>query len=338
MQSISRDTGCGGSGEEIRRAFRVFGFVVVRGALQADEVAAVREALDRAFESAQLRDLPVMCTSESLQCELVWSCLFRPRVVGWLRAALGPELYYQNDLHVQRNSYGQAGLQRHHGWHMDAGSETHNGYLRAPDYRFAKCGIFLQDFDNGWGGGIRVKPKSHRKLFEPNPIKRGLFVLRRAADRAAIRLGVDLDTLEVSTRAGDLCFFDSRLLHSSVLPEAPNITAIGYDRRKDVSSFWAAIPREHTKYVIYWDACNRAMVEDFLRNSMRRSEAEVADMHEQPCHTAAFTRYLSVRYPDDYPVDFVSAAVSRDVGIASLDVEGASFYKRKLRSMRLLHP
>ncbi len=324
--------------DDVRNAFRVFGFVVVRSVLDRQELVLLRSELDRAFDSVHLRELPVMCTTESLKHAPAWRCLFNDRVVQSLRAALGPELCYQSDLHVQRNSYGQVGLQRHSGWHMDAGSETGNAYLRSAEYRFAKCGVFLQDFANGWGGGIRVKPKSHRRLFESNPLIRNLFFLRRVADRAAIRLRIDLDTLAVPTRAGDLCFFDSRLLHSSVLPDSGNIRAIGYNQRKDVGSFWPEIPRAHTKYVIYWDACNSAMAKDFLCNSMSRAEAEASGMHEQPCHPAAFTRYLSVMYPDDYPADFVSAASSRDVRIASLGAESAAFYKQKLQSMRLLHP
>jgi hypothetical protein len=323
------------SADDIRKAFRVFGFAVVRSVLDRDELTLVRSELDRAF-GEQLRDLPVMCSTELLKYELIWRCLFKESVVRSLRAALGPELWYQNDLDVQRNSYGQAGLRRHTGWHMDAGSETHNDYLRSPEYRFAKCGIFLQDFDNGWGGGIMVKPKSHRRFCESNPLKRNLFSLRRALDRAAIRVGVDVDTLRVPTRGGDLCFFDSRLLHSSVLPSATNIRKIGYDRKQDIASFWPQVPLAHTKYVIYWDACNSAMVDDFLRNSIRRAETEIRSMkNDEPPRPAVFTRFLSAKYPNDYPADFVAAASTHDVGIATLGAEHAGIYKQKLQSMRL---
>jgi len=320
---------------KIREAFRVFGFVVVRRVLGLDELSRVRAELDRAFDGARLRDLPVMCSTEFLKHEVVWRCLFKETVVGSLRAALGPELCYQNDFDVQRNCYGQAGLQRRRGWHMDAGSETHNAYLRSPEYRFAKCGIFLQDFDNGWGGGIVIRPRSHRRS-ETDAFKRRLFTLKRAFDRLAIRVDTEIGSLHVPTRAGDLCFFDSRLLHSSVLPSAANIRAIGYDRKMDISIFWPDVPKAQTKYVIYWDSCNRAMVDDFLRNSMRRSETEMPGMKEEPCRPATFTRYLSVRYPDDYPAGFTEAARSCGIGVASLGAERTAFYKQKLQSMQLL--
>jgi hypothetical protein len=322
----------------VRDALRVFGFAVIRNALDSREVSQVRSALDRAFASAHLRNLPTMCSTEVLKHEPIWRMLFKDPIVSSLRAAVGPELYYQHDMDVQRNSYGLTGWKRHSGWHMDAGSESGNDYLRAADYRFVKCGIFLQDFDNGWGGGIRVKPKSHRGLFEDGRLKRSLFYSRRALNRIAMMLRLDVDTFDVPTKAGDLCFFDSRLLHSSVPPSWENIKKIGYDRKKDVRGFWQDVPQDCTKYVIYWDACNAAMVDDFLRNSIKRSESEPDGMTEHRFRPAVFTRILSVQYPIDFPEGFIAAATACDLGVASLDTEEAAFYKRKLKTMQLLHP
>jgi hypothetical protein len=326
------------SGEDIRQAFRVLGFAVIRNVLDRQEVALVRLALDRAFGSAHAQDLPTLVSTEMIKHEPIWRTLFKERIVNSLRAALGPELFYQHDLDVQRNSFGVTGSKLYTGWHMDAGSETGNDYLRAADYRFAKCGIFLQDFDNGWGGGIRVKPKSHRGLFEPNRFKRRLFFCRRALNRIALMMHMDMDTFEVPTRAGDLCFFDSRLLHSSVPPSRENIKRIGYDRKPDIRVYWPDVPEECTKYVIYWDACSAAMVDDFLRNSVKRAQTEPEGMIEHRYRPAAYTRVLSVRYPDDFPQTFVAEATERSIGVASLTIQEAAFYKRKLKTMQLLHP
>jgi Phytanoyl-CoA dioxygenase (PhyH) len=322
----------------VKEAFRIFGIVVVRAALDPDEVRGVRAELDRAFASEQLRDDSVLCPTGFLMHPAVWSTLFKSRIVRALRAALGPELCYHQDVHVARNSYGQSGWKRHTGWHMDSGSEGANAYLRAADYRFAKCGIFLQDFDNGWGGGIRVKLKSHRGHSEPDGLRRRFFFARRALNRAASIVRLDFDTLRVPVRAGDLCFFDSRLLHSSVPPSWENIKRIGYDRTPDIQGFWRDVPAEHTKYVIYWDASNAAMVQDFLRNSVRRAQREPPGMTEQPSRQAMFTRFLAMRFPDDFPADFVAAANQRQVGIVSLSKSETDFYKGKLQTMRLTQP
>ena len=93
--------------------------------------------------------------------------------------------------------------------------------------------------------------------------------------------------------------------------------------------------RVHTKYVIYWDSCNRAMVEDFLRNSVKRAESEQDGMSEHRFRAAIMTRILSLNYPDDFPADFVAAASACDIGVASLERERAAFYKRKLQTLQL---
>jgi ectoine hydroxylase-related dioxygenase (phytanoyl-CoA dioxygenase family) len=326
------------SEQAIRNALRYVGCVVIRNVLDTGEVTEIRSELKRAFSSAQLKDLPTLISTEVLKREPIWRTLFKDRIVSSLRAALGPELYYQHDMDVQRNSYGTIGWKRHTGWHMDAGSESGNRYLRAPDYRFVKCAIFLQEFDNGWGGGIRIKPKSHRGLSETDRLKQGLFASRRALNRVALMLRLDLDSIEVPTRAGDFCFFDSRLLHSSLPPRWENIQRIGYDRTPEIRVFWQDIPPDSTKYVIYWDACNAAMVDDFLRNTIKRAASEPDGMSEQRFRPATMTRILSLSYPDDFPADFVAAARSCGIGVASLGKDEAVCYKRKLKTMQLLYP
>ena len=149
-------------------------------------------------------------------------------------------------------------------------------------------------------------------------------------------LRVDVDTFQVPTKAGDLCFFDSRLLHSSVPPSWENIKRIGYDRKPEIRGFWQDVPKECTKYVIYWDACNAAMKDDFLGNSVKRAQSEPDGMTEDRFRPAVYTRILSLSYPHDYPQAFVAAATERDVGVASLTIDETAFYKRKLKTMQLL--
>jgi hypothetical protein len=324
--------------QAVSRAFRTFGIVVVRNALSQDEVRQVRAELDCAFASEHMRDAALMCGTELLRYPAVWSMMFKDRVVRALRAALGSDLCYHQDLDVQRNSYGQIGWQRHTGWHMDSGSEGANAYIRAADYRFAKCGIFLQDFDNGWGGGIRIKPKSHRGHSAPDGLLRRLFFARRVLTRVASMVHLDVDTFHVPTRAGDMCFFDSRLLHSSVTPNWDNIKQIGYDRTPRIQGFWPDIPPQHAKYVIYWDSSNAAMVSDFLRNSIKRAEGEPPGMVEQRARLAYFTRTLTMRFPDDFPPGFVRAATERQIGVVTLSKQETDFYKSKLQTMRLIQP
>src|SRR6266700_2702958 len=90
----------------VRDALRIFGYAVIRNALTSAEISQTRMELDRAFANAHLKELPTLCTSELLKREPLWRMLFKDGIVRSLRAAVGPELYYQHDMDVQRNSYG----------------------------------------------------------------------------------------------------------------------------------------------------------------------------------------------------------------------------------------
>ena len=184
---------------ESRMGFRIRGVFRQRGKCRIQSVGvcrtpernpprgirSARACLDAVFGADYLASIPLLCSTEVLKLEPIWRMLFTPQIVKALKAALGFDLCYQNDLDVQRNSFGLIRWRRHTGWHMDAGSEAGNSYLTSTNYRFAKCGIFLQDFDNGWGGGIRVKAKSHRAMSEGNAFKRKMYLLRRRANAAA---------------------------------------------------------------------------------------------------------------------------------------------------------
>jgi hypothetical protein len=75
---------------------------------------------------------------------------FETKIVGRLRAAMGPDLHYVPTFMVHRNMFG--------GWHTDSGHEEPGAHLKNPGYRFAKCGLFFQRNTTAWGGSIYVVP------------------------------------------------------------------------------------------------------------------------------------------------------------------------------------
>lgn len=322
--------------EAVRAAFEQWGIVVLRDALDSHEVARLRRALDEAFEEESLRGLPLMVTRELIRREPIWRPMFEPCSVAALKAALGEPLYYQNDMDVQRNYFHLIRWTRCSGWHFDAISERDQPYLFDPHYRFAKCGFFLQDFDNGWGGGIRIKPLSHRAYTETRALPRTWFRWRNRAFEMAIHARVDFSSFNVPTRAGDFCFFDSRLLHASTPWARRHLKAVKITRRENAKRYWPDVPREHTKYVIYWDACPRGMVQDFLENSVRRAALEPEGMQETSERRAIYTGILAFSYPQDFPADFVAAARAHGVEVASLPPDHAAHYVRKLATVRIV--
>src|SRR3990167_11440807 len=139
-------------------SFRKNGFVIVRNVLTDEEVTDIRQYLDEWFKTKHSNTQRFMLLPSILKHEFLYKLYFKPQIVNALRSALGPELSYIHDLHVQRNAFGVEWPEnakfpkRGTGWHIDAGSESTQYYLREKSYKFAKCGILLQDATNGFGG------------------------------------------------------------------------------------------------------------------------------------------------------------------------------------------
>ena len=104
------------------------------------------------------------------------------------------------DFQIHRNLFGT--------WHVDSGAEKSAPYLHRKDYKFVKCGIYLQDNSKEWGGGIQLVPKSH--LF---PIKTQIRKLDHKIKSIRDKFSLKNNILDVPIKAGDFLAFDSRLLH-----------------------------------------------------------------------------------------------------------------------------
>jgi hypothetical protein len=235
-----------------------------------------------------------------------------------LRAAMGDPLAYIPDLTLHHNMFGFPG------WHEDSGSEqtTGSAYLQSSSYRFAKCGVYLQDNTEEWGGGIMVVPGAHRY-----PIRSPFPVLNRKIKTFTNRVMRTLNAVTVDVRAGDMVFFDSRLPHASTFP-----SRIPEPTREGTYHYPTEIPDEHAKLILYWDACNEDMARDFMENSVRRARKEEAP-DAGVVSGVFYSDYLRRYFPDDYPDDFVSAATDSRVRIASLSKSDCSSMERNYQEL-----
>lgn len=179
----------------------------------------------------------------------LYQSAFSPKVVQALKIALGAPYVQWMDFQIQRNMFG--------GWHIDAGSENNASYLSSKEYAFVKCGLFLQDTTKEFGGGIDVGLFSHYK-----------YKARSRIFKRVVNLGYTFlfplfkHTLKINV--GDFVFFDSRLLHSSSMPEKITLKDV-----RDYSVY--PLPHENAKYVLYWNTCNSFSMEGFMTNSMIRA-------------------------------------------------------------------
>lgn len=288
--------------------FKKYGFCVVRNVLTKDEVLALRIFLDDKFNSKE-PGTRALLAMEVLENQLLFSIPFKQKIVDSLKKALGHDLCYFTDYQLMRNIAGD--------WHIDGASELYKPYFMKDDYKFAKCGVFLQSSNEGWGGSIVIAPKGH-KFYLNKLLKNGLLkiLLKNFINKFQVKY---LQRV-VHVEPGDMIFFDSRLPHKSQWPSSENMRLVSIHSNGTISG----VPPEHTKYAFYWNACNPANTEDFLINSKERAVSMRAGEDKSK---SFFTEYLSLKYPEDYPQDFVALAEERGISIASLDKIETKLFK-----------
>ena len=300
--------------DNLNSRFEKNGYILVREALTPAEVTALRSVLADAFvgaNDAKGKARRVLFPHEILSLDRVYSVVFKPKVVDALKEILGSSYTMFVDLMVQRNMFGHGPRQ---GWHTDSGSEGAAPYLFEPDYRFVKCGIFLQDNDPDWGGGIDVLPGGHK------------FPLRTSNHRVNLKAKTVLNTfqrrlfpVQLKIAAGDFVAFDSRLPHTSTFPLRFQAGSVENDHLNNM-------PSDKTKFVIYWNSCRNQCAADFLRNSERRAEhEEIQGGHDE----LFFCDYLRLKFPESYPADFADQVRAAGIQVASLDEGAARIWSEK---------
>ncbi len=281
-------------------SFKRNGFVIIRDIFDKQEVRELREL---AFNLISQYDFKrQLMPSETLDDNVLRSLPFKEKIVQSLKISLGEQLTYIPDFTLHSNQFGFPG------WHTDSASEVNKPYLQFPEYKFAKCGIFLQDNTKTWGGGIEVLPKGHRFLFKSNSIR-----LNTKVKNLLNKVAIPFKKQVLDIKAGDFVYFDSRLPHTSTFPsmlEKPKVEGTYH---------FPEISKENAKLILYWDACNLDMSKDFLENSFRRAQDEESlDSFEGNQDKEIFySDYISKFYPEDYPKDFIDLAERFSVNISS---------------------
>lgn len=300
-------------------SFRENGFVIVRNILTIKEVKNIRDfILEKIYfnDSPNLYNNPnIFFAAENvLSYPEVYRIPFRKKVVDTLRMIHGQELFYHSDLHVQYNMFGLPG------WHTDCDTEIPAAYLLEPGYKFAKCGIYLQDNTPEWGGGIGVFPEGHKF-----PLRSGIPKVDFFFKKLRVKLLRNFKKLDIDTEAGDMVIFDSRLPHC---PTAPgNINILESHSDNTISGF----PKESSKLVIYWNAGNIKMIPNFLSHASGiikklLHEFESGFIRDKE-HLIKYEYFLLLLgqlkpyYPEDFPSEFVELADFSSVKMSCLGKE-----------------
>jgi len=266
----------------VKRQFKKYGYVILDNVIDSDSVQALRSIIeDKSKISSSERMLTI---GDIVTCKELLILQFNTAIVDAVHKIFENPTYI-NDLQIQVNIFGNMGKTK--GFHLDCGSELsdlRNNYLNKPDYRFAKIGIFFQNNDKQYGGGIDVVPYCHNIFL----FCRSLFFSRKILNTILRIVPKVRLHKRARIRSGSVVIFDSRLPHRSSVPHS-FIDSYKPDGGR------SNLPKEHSKYVMYWNVCDQEYVSAFLSNSKKRAVADCSPLDEY------FAEYLSYGYPVSYP-------------------------------------
>lgn len=263
----------------LQKQFRNEGYVLLRGVITPEEIAAMREAGEKHFVGERSH----MFTDELLRIPCLAALSFNPKIVAGIRRVFGEGYATVTQFSMSANLHNPQ-------WHRDSQSQEGNEYLYDPDYRVSKCAVYLQDNDREWGGGMEILPRSHLPgyLGYRTPLSRGnpIGKLARGLQRAALRLrDRRLAPLWLPLKAGDALLFHANLIHRASQPDE-NKKRGGY---KNVALLDP--PRDKFKYLFDWEVSpDNRYLRVYIEHQLRRARAE----------GGLFGGSMNVRFPDDY--------------------------------------
>lgn len=284
------------------------GFVIVRSVLSRPEVKELREFI---FEKFKLyKNQRRLILGDTLLYPEIYRIQFRGKIVESLKSLIGSGLCYMPELHVQVNMFGFPG------WHTDSAGEMPAEYLLDDGYKFAKCGIYLQDNTQEWGGGIMVQPRGHKF-----PLRTKINKLDFFLKRLSNRVWRNSCKITVDTQAGDMVIFDSRLPHASTAPGNMEGLSTG------PSDTIEGISKEFSKYVIYWNSADIQMSTDYLNFG----GPERTIMAAKATGDLFLANSRSFHFPEDYPDEYVNLATKHSIKIGCLSQEKCAEYKNLIQ-------
>jgi hypothetical protein len=244
--------------------------------------------------------------------------LVHEKVVQALKIILEPKYSLIPNFSVQKNKFGliqpsiaKIPIPNRHGWHVDSGGEPFDPDHLAPDYQFVKCGLYLQDNDPEFGGGIDVVPGSHKLLF-----RTGINRLDGKIRLLKGKLGVFFNNKTVPIKKGDVVIFHSFLMHAATHPKGifENITEL--DKK---SSHYSSMPLQKTKLTLYFDACRSRFASPFLKVSTQRARKELTSARIGARKKLAYYDQLRFLLEQRYPRELLEQVKKHDIQFARLE-------------------
>jgi hypothetical protein len=208
--------------QEQKNSFAQNGYLLVPGVLTPQQVKSLREYLRPKFETpAEQRPKGdtdhVMFNVFSRNPALRW-LLFHEPTRQILRGLLGEDFVVLRETSAHFEVFG--------GWHKDTTAQERAGqtFHLEPEYLMVEVAYYLQDNSAEFGGGLDVRPGTHRERDRyAAPKKDDLSSkLRGVRDRVFGAPDENKNNLSVPSKAGDLVIFDFRVNHQATQRTSTN--------------------------------------------------------------------------------------------------------------------
>jgi ectoine hydroxylase-related dioxygenase (phytanoyl-CoA dioxygenase family) len=191
---------------EQRARFDRDGYLVIRGALRADEVAAAREALDRVHANAARSgglnpDGSMHLLSAVANCPEVARLTDHPATFPYVWSTLGWNIHVYHS-HLDVHPPLRARLPFRFDWHQDGGRQNREIETSPRPRLSGKLAYWLSDVFEPGRGNLKLVPGSHLANWIDGPPRRD------------IEWPDPEDAIEVTASPGDVVFFDRRIWHA----------------------------------------------------------------------------------------------------------------------------
>ena len=189
-----------------RAAFDRDGYLIIRGALQPDEVAAAREALDRVYADAARsgrlnQDGSMHLLGAAANCQEVVGLVDHPATFPCVWSVLGWNIHVYHS-HLDVHPPLRTPLPFRFEWHQDGGRQNREIETTPRPRLSVKLAYWLSDVSEPGRGNLKVVPGSHVVNWIDGPPRRD------------IEWPDPEGAIEVTAEPGDAVFFDRRIWHA----------------------------------------------------------------------------------------------------------------------------
>jgi ectoine hydroxylase len=192
-----------------RAGFERDGYLMIRGALRPDEVAACAEALDRVYATAAKtgslqRDGSMHLLSAVANCPQVIGLIDHPATFGYVWSVLGWNIHIYHS-HLDVHPPLRLPVPFRFEWHQDGGRQNREIETTPRPRLSVKLAYWLSDVSEPGRGNLKVVPGSHLVNRIDGPPRRD------------VEWPDPEGAIEVTAEPGDAVFFDRRIWHARSL-------------------------------------------------------------------------------------------------------------------------